>query len=330
MPDLSQRHTFGIASRCRVLHEFCSVQQLLDLYPRNTPCYIMGEGSNTIFTDDFDGQVLVNKITGVEVCHEVKGVSLRAGAGENWHRLVAYTIEQGWGGLENLALIPGSVGAAPIQNIGAYGLEVGERIRMVEAVDVSTGRQFTLSQADCQFGYRDSIFKHAEAQNWIVTHVHFWLAKDIAPITSYAELAALDNPTPADIFKKVIQVRQQKLPDPAVLGNAGSFFKNPTIEKSQYDKLKETYPAMPGFWLNDNEVKVPAAWLIDNAGFKGVCKDGVCCYHLQPLVLVNQQHATGQALLNLAREIQHKVSQLFSVVLAPEVRLIGKQGRVML
>lgn len=328
MPDLSQRHTFGIASRCRVLHEFCSVQQLLDLYPRETPCYIMGEGSNTIFTEDYDGQVLVNKITGVEACHEPAGVNLRVGAGENWHTLVAYTIEQGWGGLENLALIPGSVGAAPIQNIGAYGLEVGERISQVEVVDVITGQTFTLTRDECQFGYRDSRFKRAEAKHWVVTHVHFWLATDITPVTAYAELAALDNPTPVEIFNKVIEVRQQKLPDPAVLGNAGSFFKNPTITTTEYEALKKSHPTIPGFVVNDQQVKVPAAWLIDNAGFKGQCIDGVCCYHRQPLVLVNQHHATGEALLTLARAIQQKVSQLFSVTLAPEVRLLGKQGRI--
>jgi len=250
------------------------------------------------------------------------------GAGENWHTLVAYTIEQGWGGLENLALIPGSVGAAPIQNIGAYGLEVGERISQVEVVDVITGKTFALTRDECQFGYRDSRFKRAEAKFWVVTHVHFWLANDITPVTAYAELAALDNPTPAEIFSKVIEVRQQKLPDPAVLGNAGSFFKNPTITTSEYEALKRSYPTIPGFVVNDQQVKVPAAWLIDNAGFKGQCLDGVCCYHRQPLVLVNQHHATGEALLALARAIQRKVSQLFSVTLAPEVRLLGKQGRI--
>ena len=330
MPDLSQRHTFGIHSECRELHEFSSVPQLLKLYAQATPSYVMGEGSNTIFTEDFDGQVLVNKITGVEVCHEEHGISLIVGAGENWHTLVAYTVEQGWGGLENLALIPGSVGAAPIQNIGAYGLEVGERIRQVDVVDVSNNKEFSLTRQACEFGYRDSIFKRPQAQHWVVTRVHFWLPANIKPVTAYAELAALKNPTPADIYHKVIEVRQQKLPDPAVLGNAGSFFKNPTIAKSEFDQLKSSHPSIPGFVVDEEKVKIPAAWLIDQAGFKGVCKDGVCCYQHQPLVLVNQHKAKGAAVVALARDIQEKVMQLFGVRLTPEVRLLGKQGRMTL
>ncbi|GGF79481.1 UDP-N-acetylenolpyruvoylglucosamine reductase [Alteromonas lipolytica] len=304
--------------------------QLLALYTSAAPCYVMGEGSNTIFTDDYDGVVLVNKITGVEVSQSGDGVRLKVGAGENWHTLVAFTVEQGWGGLENLALIPGSVGAAPIQNIGAYGLEAGERIAQVDVVDVSNGELFSLSQSECEFGYRDSIFKRPRAQHWVVTHVHFWLPANSKPITAYAELAALDNPGPVAIFNKVIEVRQQKLPDPAVLGNAGSFFKNPTISGEHYHALQAICPTIPGFKVSDEEVKVPAAWLIDQAGFKGVCKDGVCCYQHQPLVLVNQHKATGKALLALAREIQSKVKERFGVQLAAEVRLIGKQGRVTL
>ncbi len=334
MPDLSQRHTFGIASQCRMLHEFSSVQQLLELYPRYSPCYVMGEGSNTVFIEDFDGQVLINKITGITATHTQidgqSGMLLTVGAGENWHELVQYTVNQGWGGLENLALIPGSVGAAPIQNIGAYGLEVGERILEVEVVDVSNGEVFRLNKDDCEFGYRDSIFKREQARSWVVVSVQFWLPEDIAPIASYAELAAMTNPDATAIYHQVIAIRQRRLPDPKLLGNAGSFFKNPTINRSDYHRLKAAYPGVPGFEVGDDAIKVPAAWLIDNAGLKGACIDGVCSYQHQPLVLVNQSGATGTAVLALAQKIIATVKQQFGITLTPEVRLIGKQGRITL
>ncbi|NVK58017.1 MAG: UDP-N-acetylmuramate dehydrogenase [Alteromonadaceae bacterium] len=334
MPDLSQRHTFGIASQCLALHEFTSVAQLLELYPQQSPCYVMGEGSNTIFVEDFEGQVLVNKITGVTASagtvNGQTGVHLTAGAGENWHALVQYTVEQGWGGLENLALIPGSVGAAPIQNIGAYGLEVGERILAVEVVDVSNGENFRLGKDECEFAYRDSIFKRDKARNWVVVRVHFWLPDNVEPIASYAELAAMPNPDATEIYHQVIAIRQRKLPDPKQLGNAGSFFKNPTIATGDYNKLKATYPDIPGFRVNDESVKVPAAWLIDNAGLKGLCMGGVCSYQRQPLVLVNQHEATGESVVALAQHIIATVKHQFGITLAPEVRLIGKQGRIAL
>ncbi|MDC8832205.1 UDP-N-acetylmuramate dehydrogenase [Alteromonas gilva] len=334
MPDLSQRHTFGIASQCRTLYEFSSVQQLLELYPQLSPCYVMGEGSNTIFVEDFDGQVLINRITGVTATPMTiagqSGIHLSVGAGENWHALVQYTVEQGWGGLENLALIPGSVGAAPIQNIGAYGLEVGERILDVEVVDVSSGRLFKLTKDECEFAYRDSIFKRDKARNWVVVKVDFWLPDDVTPIATYAELAALSNPDAAEIYHQVIAIRQRKLPDPKQLGNAGSFFKNPTITRRDYQNLQASYPGIPGFIVSADAVKVPAAWLIDNAGLKGVCIGGACSYQQQPLVLVNQGEATGEAVIALAKKIIATVKSQFGVTLAPEVRLIGKQGRIVL
>lgn len=330
MPDLSQLHTFGIASQCRSISEFSSVEHLLKLYNSSPLNYVMGEGSNTIFVEDFDGQVLLNNITGVTATKTDKGIHLSVGAGENWHSLVEYTVEQGWGGLENLALIPGSVGAAPIQNIGAYGLEVGERIESVDVVDVTNGNCFKLSQQDCEFGYRHSVFKTVQAKHWVVLKVHFWLPFDVVPITDYAELKALVDPDPLAIFNRVVAVRQQKLPDPKVLGNAGSFFKNPTISTVQYESLKSQYDKLPGYILSAEQVKVPAAWFIDTAGFKGKCQDGVCSYERQPLVLVNQHNAKGTAVVNMARTIRDTVKEKFDVMLEPEVRLIGKEGLIAL
>lgn len=330
MPDLSQLHTFGITSQCRALSEFSSVEHLLKLYHAHSLTYVMGEGSNTIFVEDYDGQVLINKITGVTVTEGNDGIHLKVGAGENWHSLVEYTVEQGWGGLENLALIPGSVGAAPIQNIGAYGLEVGERIEQVDVVDVSSGERFSLTAQQCRFGYRDSVFKSPEAKSWVVTHVHFLLPTDAKPVTGYAELQELTTPTPMSVFNTVVKIRQRKLPDPNVLGNAGSFFKNPVISTVHFEQLASSYSNIPGFVLSDKEVKIPAAWLIDAAGFKGKCLDGVCSYERQPLVLVNQHNAKGNAVVNMARAIQQSVNDKFNVLLEPEVRLMGKKGLITL
>ncbi|TPV58296.1 UDP-N-acetylmuramate dehydrogenase [Aestuariibacter sp. GS-14] len=330
MPELTHRHTFALPSHCKQLKSFASVASLLAAYRTDMPVYILGGGSNSIFIDDFEGLVLVNDIKGIDVQHDEEGVRLTVGGGENWHDLVTYTVEQGWHGLENLALIPGSVGAAPIQNIGAYGLEVGERIEKVDVVVLDTGEQFSLSQQACEFGYRDSVFKRPEHNKWIVTHVHFFLPHNAVPITRYAELDALINPTAKDIFNTVIAVRQRKLPDPKLLGNAGSFFKNPVISKQHYTELCGRYGTVPGFEVDAANVKVPAAWLIDNAGFKGQCRDGVCSYQHQPLVLVNQSATSGLAVVAFAREIIDTVYTRFGVQLEPEVRLVGKTGLVTL
>lgn len=330
MPELTHRHTFGLPSHCQQLQSFSSVESLLSQYRTDKPVYILGGGSNSIFIEDFDGLVLLNEIKGIDVTKGEEGVRLKVGGGENWHELVAFTVQQGWHGLENLALIPGSVGAAPIQNIGAYGLEVGERIEKVDVVSLDTGERFSLSQPSCEFGYRDSIFKRPENSKWIVTHVHFFLPNDLEPVTGYAELDALTDPSAEDIFNTVIAVRQRKLPDPATLGNAGSFFKNPIIPAQHYSQLKQQYSSMPAFVINDEQCKVPAAWLIDTAGFKGQCHDGVCSYQHQPLVLVNQAATSGQAVIDFASAIIKKVEEIFGIRLEPEVRLVGKAGLVTL
>lgn len=330
MPNLSHFHTFKINSQCSQLCEFSSVEELQASYLHNEQCYILGAGSNTVFVDDFEGKVLINKIRGINATLHSDGVRISVGAGENWHDFVAYTIEQGWGGLENLALIPGSVGAAPIQNIGAYGLEVGERIERVDVFDMNTNERFSLNQSQCHFGYRNSIFKQPESATWVIVQVHFWLPNNVATIATYGDLAAIAAPTPTAIFNKVIDIRQRKLPDPAVLGNAGSFFKNPEISKKHFSALSAQYHSMPGFEVNEQRVKVPAAWLIESAGFKGKSEKGVGSYQHQPLVLVNLDNAQGSAVISFARSIQFEVERLFAIKLEPEVRLIGRSGPILL
>lgn len=292
--------------------------------------YLLGEGSNTIFTEDFEGRVLVNQIRGIQHRETADAHIIRAGAGENWHRLVTHALAQGWVGMENLALIPGSVGASPIQNIGAYGLEAGTFIHQVEAIDIASGNLLRFTQAECEFGYRDSIFKKALSGRVLITAVTFCLPKHYQPVTTYGELAALDNPTPQMIYDTVIAVRQAKLPDPAVLGNAGSFFKNPEIPADQYAELQRSYPEIPAYNVAPGIKKVPAAWLIDKLGFKGEYKNAVRCHPTQPLVLTNTGNARGEDVKALASDIIEAVKNEFSIVLEPEVRLIGQKGLISL
>ncbi|MBD3587731.1 UDP-N-acetylmuramate dehydrogenase [Salinimonas sp. HHU 13199] len=329
MPVLRNHHTFHLNAQCQQLEAFHDASSALSLCDRFSHHYLLGEGSNTVFIEDYDGAVLLNQIKGVEVHDTDYAIQLRVGAGENWHRLVTTALEQGWHGMENLALIPGSVGAAPIQNIGAYGLEVGTFIESVEMVDRTTGNTLILNNEECRFGYRDSIFKQELLGNVIITHVNFVLPKNYQLNTSYGELSALTHPTPHAIYEKVIDVRSNKLPDPATLGNAGSFFKNPVVSAQQFQELQDGYPDIPHFHVGD-DVKIPAAWLIDQCGYKGKQVGEVRCHPTQPLVLTNLGGASGNDVVALAREIMTTVTEKFGVSLEPEVRLVGKEGLVAL
>lgn len=330
MPELHPHHTFQLPASCKALVHFDSVDQLRALVAETKHFYLLGEGSNTLFIEDYPGTVLVNKIAGIETAQTDDAYLLRVGAGENWHSLVTTALENGWYGMENLALIPGSVGASPIQNIGAYGLEVAQFIASVEMLNLATGEIDTLYNTDCAFGYRDSIFKHALAGKVIITHVNFSLPKAYQANTSYGELKALADPSPEAIYQEVIRVRQQKLPDPKMLGNAGSFFKNPVISAARYAALQSEFADIPGYAVGNEQVKVPAAWLIDQAGFKGHQLGQVRCHPTQPLVLTNLGGATGKDVVTLARAILDKVNKQFEVTLEPEVRLLGQQGLITL
>ena len=326
MPSLTSLHTFQLPSTCDDVRTFSSTEELLTKLDLTRPYYLLGEGSNSIFLDDFDGVVLLNQILGIEYHESTDMHHIRVGAGESWHAFVQHCMENGWWGLENLALIPGTVGAAPIQNIGAYGVEVGQYISAVYGVDLVTGKTLRWLNEACEFGYRDSVFKRQYAGRVCITHVDFQLPKTVPVNASYGELDSLIAPSHLDVFHKVIAIRQSKLPDPKLLGNAGSFFKNPVIDKNQYHTLLTQYPQMPSFALPLNLVKVPAAWFIDQAGFKGKEEDGVRCHPTQPLVLTNTGSATGDSVLKMAQAIINKVHDQFGVELEPEVRLIGKTG----
>lgn len=284
---------------------------------------VLGGGSNLVLTRDFDGIALIVNIEGKRVIAEDAGSWLvEAGAGENWHGFVAWTLAQGMPGLENLALIPGTVGAAPIQNIGAYGLEMGERFERLSAVELATGARVEFDRAQCAFGYRDSFFKRAGRGRFMITSVVFRLPKRWQPRADYADIArALEGASNCDaqaIFDAVVAVRRAKLPDWTVLGNAGSFFKNPVVSAQAFDTLRQREPGIVSYPQADGSVKLAAGWLIDQCGWKGRGVGGAAVHDRQALVLVNRGGATGAQVLELAGAIQRDVRARFDVELEIE------------
>ncbi|MDX1618663.1 MAG: UDP-N-acetylmuramate dehydrogenase, partial [Balneolaceae bacterium] len=283
------------------------------------------------FVADYKGLVLHIAIGGIEKIEEDdRHVWIRTGAGENWHRLVRYCVDRGWGGIENLSLIPGTVGAAPIQNIGAYGVELQEVFESLEAINVQNGEAETFSKSRCRFGYRDSIFKRELKGKYVVTRVVLRLSKQPVLNTSYGAIESMlkekgiEDPDIRDISDIVIEIRESKLPDPAKVGNAGSFFKNPVIDLDRYRQLKREYPSMPGYSLDGNRIKVPAGWLIEEIGWKGKTVGNTGTYRQQALVIVNHGGATGEEILELAQQIKESVAETFGIELVPEVNIIGQ------
>ena len=331
---LDHRNTFRVAARAETLIEAGSadaLRQALD-HPgvRNGPLLVLGEGSNLLFAGDVAGTVLAIELADVRIIEERAGHALvRADAGADWNDLVHWTLDHGLQGLENLALIPGTVGAAPIQNIGAYGCEVGEFIDSVEAFDREAGVLRTLSAGDCAFGYRDSRFKREPAR-WIVTAVTFRLPREHALRLDYAGIReeltarAIAQPTARDVADAVTCLRQRKLPDPKIIGNAGSFFKNPLVAAATADALKSAHPQLPVFPGSDDSLrKLSAAWMIEACGWKGYRNGDAGVSERHALVLVNIGRATGTQLLDLAHKIVDSVHARFGVKLEPEPRIIG-------
>lgn len=327
--SLKSFNTFGVEARARFFGRIERVDQLADVLadPRvcDLPRVVLGGGSNLLFTGDFEGLVLKIDIPGVrEVEPTADYWRLEVGAGENWHATVDRLLAMGRPGLENLALIPGQVGAAPIQNIGAYGLELAERFDSLLAWDIERGERVTMSLADCAFGYRDSLFKGPLAGRRIVLAVTLALPRTWQPVTGYAdvtqELAArgVSEPAPRDVFDAVMAIRRRKLPDPAVVGNAGSFFKNPIVSRDKRAELIAKFPSLVSYPLAGGRYKLAAGWLIDAAGLKGATRGRAGVYEKQALVLVNRGGATGGEILALAREVQDKVAEKFGVQLEPE------------
>ncbi|HWT71855.1 MAG TPA: UDP-N-acetylmuramate dehydrogenase [Oxalicibacterium sp.] len=329
--DFSLRafNTFGVEASARAYLAVTSAAMLKtvreDAVLAAMPRLVLGGGSNILLTRDFPGLALHMQNRGIAIVGEDDDATyVRAAAGESWHGLVQWTLAHGLGGLENLSLIPGSVGAAPIQNIGAYGVELKDRFHALSIFDFETGETATLDRAGCAFGYRDSVFKHALRDRAVVTDVTFALPKKWEANVRYAdvmqELAArgIDQPTARQISDAVIAIRTRKLPDPARIGNAGSFFKNPVVTPAQRDALLARYPQLVNYPQADGSVKLAAGWLIDQCGWKGRTAGAAGVYENQALVLVNRGGASGSEIAQLAKAIQDDVVQRFDVLLEPE------------
>ena len=338
---LQAHNSFGISAKALQLvrvHTEADVQAVLaDAALRDAPKFVLGGGSNIVLTGDVKPLVLKVEIKGMRLIEETdKAWVVEAAAGEKWHDLVAWTLDNGWPGLENMALIPGSVGASPVQNIGAYGVELQDRFHSLDAMDLTTGQTFSLDAVQCAFGYRDSVFKHESsgsnglglAGKALITRVRFSLRKDWKPVLGYLDLerkmaeTGISNPTAQQIFGWVCAIRQAKLPDPAIIGNAGSFFKNPTVTQDQCDDIIAREPKVVHYLLDDGRIKLAAGWLIDACGWKGKTVGNAGVYEKQALVLVNvggKEHpCTGGEVMTLARAIQTSVYERFGIRLEPE------------
>ncbi len=329
--SLKPYNTFGIDVNARKFVEVTSVEELRDVLKSMyaSELFILGGGSNMLLTKDIDKTVVYINLRGREILEEADNeVVVQAMAGENWHEFVLYCIENNFGGIENLSLIPGKVGTAPIQNIGAYGVEIKDSFESCTALDLQSLQLKTFNKEDCHFGYRDSIFKNEAKGKYIIISVSFKLTKtthklntSYGSIDQYLQEQGVENPTIENISNAVIDIRQTKLPDPKKLGNSGSFFKNPVISNKELEKLQQQFPEMPFYALDRNEVKVPAGWLIDQAGLKGYREGDAGVHTKQALVLVNYGNASGQDILKLSKKIQEKVWKIFGIKIVPEVNI---------
>lgn len=327
--SLKPYNTFGLPAVAQTLVRItgdADVRRVVD-HPQfgRAPKFILGGGSNIVLTRDMPQVVLKIEVRGIRLVEErADAWIVEAGAGESWHELVAWTLDHGMPGLENLALIPGTVGAAPVQNIGAYGVELKDRFESLDAVDLVTGRSVTLGPRICAFGYRDSVFKHSLANRSVITRVRLRLPKPWQPVLGYLDIArrmqetGVPAPTPRQVFDWVCAIRRAKLPDPATIGNAGSFFKNPVVTAEQCRDIIGRDPEIVHYLLPDGTIKLAAGWMIDACGWKGKTVGGAAVYEKQALVLVNRGGAIGSEVMTLARAIQESVYGRFGIRLEPE------------
>jgi UDP-N-acetylmuramate dehydrogenase len=331
--SLLRHNTFGIDAKCRRFLEYGSVEEAQQvarmLNTASEPLLIIGGGSNLLLTADFAGTVVHSAIKGYETTADDGSVLLRVGSGEVWDEMVARCVANGWYGAENLSLIPGEVGASAVQNIGAYGAEVKDLIASVEAVEIGTGRLCIFSREECQYGYRDSRFKHEWKNKYLITHVVYRLKTDDAqPSTEYGNIRAeldrrgIQTPTAAELREVVIAIREAKLPDPKVTGNAGSFFMNPVVSREKFEALLAQYPQMPHYYIDEQHEKIPAGWMIDQCGWKGKSLGRAGVHDKQALVLVNRGGATGQEIVDLCEAIRNDVRERFGIDIHPEVNII--------
>lgn len=332
--DLSSYNTLGVSAVASTFVDITSPDQLKDLkrigfFEDHNP-FILGGGSNVLFLDDPSQVVLKMSIKGIRQVEEGdNSVKIEVGAGENWHDFVTWAVEKNLGGVENLALIPGTVGAAPIQNIGAYGVELEELFDSLELFDIRDGTSKIFLREECRFGYRDSIFKNELKGKIIVTKVVLKLSKSDHTIhdsynslQSYLEEKEIKNPDIKDIYHAVISIRTSKLPDPKLIGNAGSFFKNPVVGIDQFKELHARYDAMPFYKMDNKEIKIPAAWLIEKTGWKGKRIGDVGTYQNQALVIVNHGNASGSEIFSFSKQLQKSVKEKFGIELVPEVNIV--------
>ena len=332
--SLRRLNTFGIEAKAKYFVEVTSAENLQELlrHPiyRDYPHLVLGGGSNILFTRDFEGMVIKCTLTGISVSREIDDfVYVRAAAGENWHALVEHCVQRNWGGIENLSLIPGTAGAAPMQNIGAYGVEIKDVIENVNGIEFSTGAARSFTNSDCQFNYRESIFKQELKEKYFISSITLRLTKrnhqinmQYGVIQEVLKQHHIDHPTIKDVSEAVIAIRQSKLPDPQLIGNAGSFFKNPTLSKEMFAFIKKDHPSMPFYSTDSQFVKIPAAWLIERCGWKGKKFGDIGIHSLQALVLVNYGNGKGEEIFNLAMKIQQSVKEKFGITLTTEVNII--------
>jgi UDP-N-acetylmuramate dehydrogenase len=328
--SLKEYNTFGVECYAKRFVSIESFYQLQQLLKNEHDVFLISGGSNMLLTKNIDKLVVLINIKGISIDQENENaVHLTVNSGENWHEFVLWCISQDFGGLENLSLIPGNVGTCPIQNIGAYGVEVKDTITKVEVLEIETGKLVTFSNADCNFGYRNSIFKNESKGTYVLTAVSFRLTKKTHQLnTSYGAIETalqeqnISNPTIKNISDAVISIRKSKLPDPKEIGNGGSFFKNPVISKTQFLELQKEYPKIPSYRISNTEVKVPAGWLIEQADFKGKRFGDFGVHEKQALVLVNYGNASGKEIHELAQKIQETILTKFGIPLEIEVNII--------
>ena len=325
--SLLAHNTFGIDAKCRRFVEYSSVEEAQEIARLlDGPYLLIGAGSNLLLTKDFEGTVVHSALKGIETQSDSR---IRCGSGEIWDEVVAWCVGHRLFGAENLSLIPGEVGASAVQNIGAYGAEVKDLIVSVEAVEIGTGRLCVFSREDCQYGYRDSRFKHEWKNKYLITHVVYQLSSDesrqsteYGNIRSELDRRGIQTPTAAELRQVVIDIRNAKLPDPKVTGNAGSFFMNPVVERQKFEQLLAAYPDMPHYYIDADHEKIPAGWMIDQCGWKGRSLGRAGVHDKQALVLVNRGGATGQEIVDLCNTIRADVQKKFGIDIHPEVNII--------
>ena len=325
--SLLQHNTFGIDAKCSRFVEYSSVEEAQEIARQLDGTYLLiGAGSNLLLTGDFNGTVIHSAVKGIENQTDSR---IRCGSGETWDEVVAWCVGHRLYGAENLSLIPGEVGASAVQNIGAYGAEVKDLIESVEAVEIGTGRLCVFSREECQYGYRDSRFKHEWKNKYLITHVVYQLSNDESrQSTEYGNIRAeldrrgIQTPTAAELRQVVIDIRNAKLPDPKVMGNAGSFFMNPVVSREKFEALLAEYPQMPHYYIDADHEKIPAGWMIDQCGWKGRSLGRAGVHDKQALGLVNRGGATGQEIVDLCNTIRHDVKEKFGIDIHPEVNII--------